>query len=395
MHHILTERITGSVFVVFLWITTMAGVPTKAEERAQALVQQFAKTALKAQTLSANIELTYTNSEGLHRNTGNLMLMKPNYALLSLKGDYPVETLASDGKSVFILADQTTYKQQKSDPRGANIDSPWFGLPFRYFFTQSLNPFGPGPDSAAKIQYSGEEIIQGETFQVLRVNGEKPMPYTARYYFGRDNIMRRSVVDFGTPPKQTSFTATLTGVRTNVKVTFADFQFKPPKDATLDKGFEDKMLALGKHAPDFTLPSFAGKKQSLAEIIKGKKAILINFWFLSCPPCRKEFPHFEKIYEQLKPNGLEIVAINMGDSPAPVADYVRQEHLAFAVLMGGKDDEKSVFRDYQVATYPTTYLFNSEGKLVYRATGFNLDPILKVLTSLGVTTTGRKPNPRS
>lgn len=384
MDDILTARTTGLVLIAFLWITLTARIPTNAEERAEALVQQFAGTALKAQTLSANIELTYTNSEGLHRNTGNLKLMKPNYALLSLKGDYPVEALASDGKSVFILADQTTYKQQKSDPRGANIDSPWFGLPFRYFFTQSINPFGPDPDSTAKIHYSGEETIQGETFQVLLVNGEKPMPYTARYYFGRDSIMRRSVVDFGTPPKQTSFTATLTGIRTNVKMTVADFQFKPPKGATLDEGFEDKMLALGKHAPDFSLPSFAGKKQSLAELIKGKKATLINFWFLSCPPCREEFPHFEKIYEELKPNGLEIVAINMGDSPAPVAEYVRQEHLAFPVLMGGKDDAKSVFKDYQVATYPTTYLFNSEGNLVYRTTGFNLGPIRKVLTSLGV-----------
>lgn len=384
MSYLLTKKALGFVILALLYLTATAGIPTYAEESADSLVQKFAGVTRAIQTLSGNIDLSYKNAEGLHRNIGTLKLMKPNYALINLKGDYPVEVLASDGKSVFILTDQTKYKKQKGDARGANIDSPWFGLPFRYFFTQSINPFGPDPDSTAKIHYSGEETIEGVAFRVLVVNGEKPMPYTARYYFGRDNIMHRSIVDFGTPPKQTSFTATLTNIRSNSKMTAADFQFKPPKNATLDEGFEDKMLTLGKSAPDFSLPTPAGSKRSLSEVSIGKKAILINFWFLSCPPCRKEFPHFEKLYQELKAKGLEIVAINMGDSPGPVADYVRQEHLTFPVLMGGKDDEKSVFKIYQVATYPATYIFDSERKLVYRTTGFNLDQVRKVLVGLGI-----------
>ncbi len=362
----------------------LAGTSIKAEEQAETLVQQFAGAELKTRAFSADIELTYRNAEGMHRNVGTLKLMKPNYALINLKGDYPVEVLASDGKSVFIVADPTKYKQQKSDPRGANIDSPWFGMPFRYFFTQSINPFGPDPDTTAIIHYTGEETIQGEVFKVLVVNGKKPMPYTARYYFGRDNLMHRSAVDFGMPPKQTSFTATLTNIRTNSKMAVADFRFSPPKNATLDEGFEDKMLALGRDAPDFSLPTPTGRKQSLTKIIKGKKATLINFWFLSCPPCRKEFPDFEKLYREFSVKGFEIVAINMGDLPAPVMDYVRQEHLTFPVLMGGKDDEKSVFKIYQVVTYPVTYILNSEGKLVYKTAGFNLDQIRKTLAGLGL-----------
>ena len=384
MDHILTERLVRLTSVTLLTIMLLAMTSLNAEERVQTLIQQFAGAELKAQTLSADIELTFRNAEGMHRNVGTLKLMKPNYALIHLKGDYPVEVLASDGKSVFILDDHLKYKQQQINSQGANIDSPWFGLPFRYFFTQSINPFGPDPDNTARVQYSGEETIQGEVFKVLVANGRKPMSYTARYYFGRDNLMRRSVVEFGVPPKQALFTATLTNVRTNSKMAVAEFQFKPPKNATLDEGFEDKMLSVGNNAPNFSLPTPAGRKQSLTEISKGKKAILINFWFLSCPPCRREFPEFEKLYEELKAKGLEIIAINMGDSPAPVSDYVRQEHLTFPVLMGGGDDERSVFKIYQVATYPSSYIINSDGKLVYRTTGCNLDQIRKTLAGLGV-----------
>lgn len=387
MNFVPTKRAIGLVLMTFVYILTKTAIATDAEERGDSLVRNLAAIAVKTQTLSANIELTSTTSEGLHRNVGTLKLMKPNYAFINLKGDYPVEVLASDGKSVFILADKTKYKQQKSDPRGATIDSPWFGMPFRHFFTQSLNPFGPDPDPTAKIRYTGEEIVDGETFQVLVAEGKgegTAMSYTARYYFGQDNLMHRSIVAFGTPPKQASFAATLTNIRTDSKMNIAEFQFKPPKDAKLEEGVEDRLLPLGKQAPEFSLPTPAGQKKTLAEIGKGKKATLINFWFLNCPPCRREFPYFEKLYKELKTKGLEIVAIDMGDSPAPVADYVRKEGLTFQVLMGGKDDDKSVFKIYQVATYPTTYILNSEGKLAYRTTAFDLDHVRKALASLGV-----------
>jgi hypothetical protein len=46
-------------------------------------IKQFAGTALRTPTLSADIELTYTNSEGMHRNVGTIRLMKPNHALIN------------------------------------------------------------------------------------------------------------------------------------------------------------------------------------------------------------------------------------------------------------------------------------------------------------------------
>jgi peroxiredoxin len=218
----------------------------------------------------------------------------------------------------------------------------------------------------------------------LEARGEKPMPYKARFYFGRDSIMHRSVVYFGEPPRQTSFVAILNSIRGNPEWTAAAFQFKLPASAKLDDGAEAKMLDLGKRAPDFTLPTPAGKRVSLAEISKGKKATLINFWFLGCPPCRKEFPSFEQLYEKFKAEGFAIVAINMGDSPGPVASYVRQQHLSFPVLMGGRESASPIFKDYAVASYQATYVFDSENKLVYKTSGLDLDQIRKTSANLGV-----------
>ena len=41
----------------------------------------------------------------------------------------------------------------------------------------------------------------------------------------------------------------------------------------------DCTTAVGKAAPDFNLPLSRGGRLSLGDALKGKKAVLLNFWF--------------------------------------------------------------------------------------------------------------------
>jgi hypothetical protein len=43
--------------------------------------------------------------------------------------------------------------------------------------------------------------------------------------------------------------------------------------------FEAKLLPAGKVAPDFNLPMLRGGQLSLTDARRGKKAVLVNFWF--------------------------------------------------------------------------------------------------------------------
>jgi hypothetical protein len=43
--------------------------------------------------------------------------------------------------------------------------------------------------------------------------------------------------------------------------------------------FEAKLLPAGKVAPDFNLPMPRGGQLSLTDARRGKKAVLVNFWF--------------------------------------------------------------------------------------------------------------------
>lgn len=350
-----------------------------ADQTAETLLQTSVARAKSMRALTAHVELTWGSpSQSLKRSTGAIKLMKPNFALIELTGDYPLTTLASDGRSRYLFSDVAKYSLTAADPSGKNIDTPWWIFPVRFFFTQDLKPFGPDSPTWTSIRYAGLETMAGVSYRVLEIAGDKPMPYTARYYFD-DGVLRRSVVTFTGGPV---FTAQIEQVRTGHNLRSRDFAFRPPRTAKLDTGAESKMLALGESGPDFSLTSSDGKLLTLESVRQGKKATLINFWYLSCPPCRAEFELFQKLYTKLKDEGFAIVAINKIDKAADVESYKRESRITFPMAMA--EQEAGVTGAYRIESYPSTYLLNAEGKIVYRAVGVDEPGLLRALRDLGL-----------
>ena len=151
----------------------------------------------------------------------------------------------------------------------------------------------------------------------------------------------------------------------------------------LDTGAETRMLAVGDTAPDFTLPTPDGDPLTLASIRLGKKATLVNFWYVACPPCREEFRLFQKLYTDLAADGFTVVAINNVDGAAEIKSYAVKSGLSFPMVMGERKTP-GVLGSYHIETYPSTYLLDSEGKIVYRSVGVNEAGLLQALKKLGV-----------
>ena len=143
------------------------------------------------------------------------------------------------------------------------------------------------------------------------------------------------------------------------------------------------MLALGDAAPDFSLTTPAGETLTLANLRLGKKATLVNFWFLACPPCREEFRLFQRLYVDLKDRGFAIVAINNKDDAAEIRSYVRKAGITFPMVIGDRESP-GVVGNYRIETYPSTYLLNSEGKIVYKSVGIDEAGLRRALSALGL-----------
>ncbi|MBF0401146.1 MAG: TlpA family protein disulfide reductase [Magnetococcales bacterium] len=117
-------------------------------------------------------------------------------------------------------------------------------------------------------------------------------------------------------------------------------------------------------AKEFALKDFEGRLHTLAHY-RGK-VVLVNFWATWCPPCLKEMPSMERLWQELADKGLVVLAINMGESANNVENFGFQYGLSFPLLL---DKEDTAGRDWLVRGLPTSYVVNREGKIVFQAIG--------------------------
>lgn len=111
-------------------------------------------------------------------------------------------------------------------------------------------------------------------------------------------------------------------------------------------------------APDFTLNTLDGHEVTLSSL-RGDPVVL-NLWASWCPPCRAEMPAIQRVYEQNRERGLQILAVNMTyqDSVSAAAAFVSEFGLSFPVPL---DTTGIVGNGYQMRALPTTFFIDREG----------------------------------
>ncbi len=115
----------------------------------------------------------------------------------------------------------------------------------------------------------------------------------------------------------------------------------------------------GSIAPNFVLQSVDGDRVELKDL-KGK-GVFLNFWGTWCGPCKQEFPYMANQYEVFKDRGVEIVAVNVGESNIAVKNFMESYGVNFPVAM---DKDRQVTEAYDITPLPTTFLINPEGKVI-------------------------------
>jgi peroxiredoxin len=90
------------------------------------------------------------------------------------------------------------------------------------------------------------------------------------------------------------------------------------------------------------------------------KVVVLNFWATWCPPCRKEMPDLETLYQQFKDQGLLILAISDEDA-GKVKPFIAQQKVTYPILL---DPDRKVNDLFQIEGIPKTFVYDRNGKLV-------------------------------
>ncbi len=122
-------------------------------------------------------------------------------------------------------------------------------------------------------------------------------------------------------------------------------------------------------APALQLIDQKGKTRSLEEF-KGK-VVLIGFWAADCSTCVMELPAYNEIAKRYRPDGLEVIAINL--DPKEVGEKSAKEiwdrgDYGFGSYL---DPEKKVAGALKVETLPSAVVLDRSGRMAFHSYGAN------------------------
>ena len=126
---------------------------------------------------------------------------------------------------------------------------------------------------------------------------------------------------------------------------------------------------LGSVMHDFSVTTTTGDVFTLSEVLKEKKAVLINFWYSTCGPCVNEFPLMVEAYEKYK-DDLAIIALNPPETSAQdTLDDIKMFKSTYGLTFDVAQDLDGLNRAFGVTGFPTSVMVDRYGVVTILHTG--------------------------
>lgn len=113
-----------------------------------------------------------------------------------------------------------------------------------------------------------------------------------------------------------------------------------------------------KPAPALALPALDGGTLKL-DGLRGK-VVLVNFWAVWCPPCRKEMPSMARLAEKLAGRPFTLLGVNVGETPEEIRAFLKQVPVNFPIVLDG---EGASLKAWNVFAFPTSYVVDKQGRI--------------------------------
>ena len=120
---------------------------------------------------------------------------------------------------------------------------------------------------------------------------------------------------------------------------------------------------LGELFPSLRLVDLDGEAIEL-DSLRGS-VVVLNFWFLACPPCLAEIPKLNTLVQEHAEAPVSFYALTFDEAPS-VREFLAEHSFDYQVICTTLDELESL----GVSTYPSHLVIDGEGRVTSVITGY-------------------------
>jgi len=147
---------------------------------------------------------------------------------------------------------------------------------------------------------------------------------------------------------------------------FSDSIKNTPTGLTLYKRLHSaRTIAIGTLFPQLYLYTIDDSFVKLPKFNKNNSYTLVDFWFSSCMPCKRQFPLLKKLYDNYKKSGFQIIGISV-DQNEHINDLkkiIKEQDLNWQQY---RDKDYKNANELSIEGYPTNFLLDKNGIIIKR-----------------------------
>ncbi|MBD3749433.1 MAG: TlpA family protein disulfide reductase [Sphingobacteriales bacterium] len=135
------------------------------------------------------------------------------------------------------------------------------------------------------------------------------------------------------------------------------------RNARMPKPMDSGAFKEGDDFNYFTFRDTDNQKFKL-EDLKGK-ILVVNYWFINCPPCRQEIPDLNALVYKYKDNP-KVLFVAVGLDPwYELKDFLKTTPFNYHFVTDGR----YIANSFKISGYPTNVVVDTKGKVVFQSKG--------------------------
>jgi len=134
---------------------------------------------------------------------------------------------------------------------------------------------------------------------------------------------------------------------------------------TMPKPRESNFFRTGSRFSHFKTTDINGNKINTKSL--GGKIIVLNFWFINCPPCRMEMPELSKLSNTYKSDSSIVFLAIALDKKYDIEQFLNGSSFGYTII----DNGRFITDQYHISSYPTNVIIDQNGKVYFHSSGLS------------------------